>query len=30
MTDLGGTFDIQSAPGKGCRVTLMAPVKEKQ
>jgi signal transduction histidine kinase len=26
MTDLGGTFDIQSAPGKGCRVTLTVPV----
>jgi PAS domain S-box-containing protein len=28
MTDLGGTFDIQSAPGKGCRVTLTVPVEK--
>ncbi len=26
MHDLGGTFDIQSAPGKGCRVVLTAPL----
>jgi signal transduction histidine kinase len=26
MTDLGGTFAVQSAPGKGCRVTLTVPV----
>jgi PAS domain S-box-containing protein len=25
MDDLGGTFDIQSHPGKGCRVTLISP-----
>jgi signal transduction histidine kinase len=30
MTDLGGSFDIQSEPDKGCRVTLTVPVKEKQ
>jgi signal transduction histidine kinase len=25
MTDLGGSFDIQSHPGKGCRMTLVSP-----
>jgi len=25
MADLGGSFDIQSHPGKGCRVTLISP-----
>jgi signal transduction histidine kinase len=28
MTDLGGSFDIQSEPGKGCRVVLTMPVEE--
>ena len=28
MTDLGGAVDIQSAPGKGCRVVLRLPVGE--
>ncbi len=27
MSNLGGTFDIQSAPGKGCRVVLTMPVE---
>jgi PAS domain S-box-containing protein len=26
MSDLGGTFDIRSEPGQGCRVTLTVPV----
>jgi PAS domain S-box-containing protein len=25
MTDIGGSFDIQSHPGKGCRMTLISP-----
>jgi PAS domain S-box-containing protein len=25
MADLGGSFDIQSHPGKGCRMTLISP-----
>ena len=25
MADLGGSFDIQSQPGKGCRMTLISP-----
>ena len=29
MTDLGGTLDIQSLPGKGCRVTLTVPVEKE-
>ena len=28
MSNLGGTFDIQSAPGKGCRVVLTMPVEK--
>ncbi|MGB5423048.1 MAG: PAS domain S-box protein, partial [Desulfobacterales bacterium] len=28
MTNMGGTFDIQSEPGKGCRVVLTVPVGE--
>jgi signal transduction histidine kinase len=28
MADLGGSFDIQSEPGKGCRVTLTVPVEK--
>ncbi|MEN8689387.1 MAG: transporter substrate-binding domain-containing protein [Desulfobacterales bacterium] len=28
MADLGGTMDIRSAPGEGCRVTLTVPVEE--
>jgi signal transduction histidine kinase len=28
MTDLGGSFDIQSQHGKGCRVTLTVPLSE--
>ena len=28
MTNMGGTFDIQSEPGKGCRVVLSLPVGE--
>ena len=27
MTDLGGTFDIRSEPGKGCRAVLTVPVE---
>jgi signal transduction histidine kinase len=27
MTDLSGSFDIQSEPGKGCRVVLTVPVE---
>jgi two-component system sensor histidine kinase DegS len=26
MADLGGSFDIRSEPGKGCRVVLTVPV----
>jgi signal transduction histidine kinase len=29
MTDLGGTFAVQSAQGKGCQVTLTVPVGKK-
>jgi PAS domain S-box-containing protein len=29
MADMGGSFDIQSEPGKGCRAVLMAPVRER-
>ncbi len=28
MTGLGGSFDIQSEPGKGCRVVLTVPVEK--
>ena len=28
MTNMGGAFDIQSEPGKGCRVVLRVPVTE--
>ena len=28
MTNMGGVFDIQSEPGKGCRVVLTVPVGE--
>jgi PAS domain S-box-containing protein len=28
MTDLGGRFDILSAPGKGCRVELVVPMEK--
>ncbi|MGB5423888.1 MAG: ATP-binding protein, partial [Desulfobacterales bacterium] len=28
MTNMGGAFDIQSEPGKGCRVVLRVPVAE--
>ena len=30
MTDLGGTFDIQSSPGRGCRVVLTVPVEKEK
>ncbi|MFC1821982.1 transporter substrate-binding domain-containing protein [Thermodesulfobacteriota bacterium] len=30
MTDLGGTFEIESEPNKGCRVTLTLPVQGKE
>ena len=26
---IGGSFDIQSQPGKGCRLTLIAPIKKE-
>ena len=28
MTDMGGSFDVESEPGKGCRVELRLPVKK--
>jgi NarL family two-component system sensor histidine kinase LiaS len=28
MTDLGGRFNILSAPGKGCRVELVVPMEK--
>jgi PAS domain S-box-containing protein len=30
MANLGGAFDIQSKPGKGCRVVLTVPVGERR
>jgi signal transduction histidine kinase len=30
MADLGGAFDIQSEPGKGCKVILTVPVEERK
>ena len=29
MTDLGGSFEIASEPGKGCKATLTVPLGEK-
>jgi signal transduction histidine kinase len=29
MTDLGGALDIVSAPGEGCKATLIAPLPDR-
>jgi signal transduction histidine kinase len=28
MTDLGGSFDIRSEPGKGCKAIISVPIEK--